>query len=227
MALRVRRLSHQFRQTSTATINNPATKPHTGRGHFAVLRRAKSIKKAGENERDFVLEDAERLENICAFAVFMGVGVEVAIVLASFWSLLSPLCEKLAYLLADIAIALGVYGEMRFGGAVGAVLKVRLAGALSEATYLRKPRRAISFCGAGQGRLCVTLRTQGSSNFPYNSARLVLWLFRLGSGPAGRHEIWLSALFHHIVRVVCIDEFDSPNLGVQARAPLARTPILQ
>ena len=106
-------------------ISTPASTAHSGRGPFAVLRRAKSIKSAGEAEREALLEDADRLETWAAYLVLGAIVLEAIV-----WA--SPLCPflfKLGNFIADAAVAIGVYGEMRFGHVVGDILRVRLAEA--------------------------------------------------------------------------------------------------
>lgn len=110
---------------------------------FAVLRRAKNVRNADESERELLLADAEKLENVCMWLVFGGIALEAVIVLASFGELFTSLGEKFAYLLADAAIAVGVYGKMRFGHVAGDILKLELAQGLREVKYLRSSRRAV------------------------------------------------------------------------------------
>ena len=141
-----------------------------------MLRRAQNVKNAGEYERESLREDAERLENICAWLVFIGIGVEAGIVLASFWSLLSSLQEKIAYFVADAAIGLGVYGEMRFGHVAGTVLRLNLGDALREVKYLRSSRRAV--LAGNETKFVAAISPFAGTNFD------------VGVPPPGFREAW-------------------------------------
>jgi hypothetical protein len=113
----------------SAPINKPAKTAHSGRGPFAVLRRAKSVKNASEIERDTLLDDAERIETCAAWLVLGAIVLEAVV----WMSPLSPSLFRLGNFTADAAVALGIYGEMRFGHVVADILKIRLVEALSNA----------------------------------------------------------------------------------------------
>ncbi len=106
-----------------------ATIAHSGRGPFAVLRRAKNIKNASEPERDALLEDAERIETWCAWFVLFAVALEAI----SWVSPISMWWFDAANFTADAIVGVGIYGEMRFGHVVGNILKIRLAEAVERA----------------------------------------------------------------------------------------------
>jgi hypothetical protein len=110
-------------------MSSPTNTAQRGRGPFAVLRRAKNIKNASEEERSALLEDAERIESWCAWLVLFAIVLEVVV-----W--ISPLCPflfKAGNALSDGAVAIGILGEMRFGQVVGNILKIVLAEAVERA----------------------------------------------------------------------------------------------
>jgi len=110
-------------------MSNPTSTAQMGRGPFAVLRRAKNVKNASEEERNVLLEDAERIEGWCAWLVLSAIVLEVVV-----W--ISPLCPflfKVGNALSDGAVAIGIYGEMRFGQIAGNILKIMLAEAVERA----------------------------------------------------------------------------------------------
>jgi hypothetical protein len=118
----------------SAPISSPANTAHSGRGPLAVLRRAKSVKNAAEAEREVLLEDAERIETWSAWLVLSAIVLE-----AVTWA--SPLCPflfKLGNFVADAAVAVGIYGEMRFGHVVADILKIRLAEAIERASAVQR-----------------------------------------------------------------------------------------
>lgn len=103
--------------------------PRGARGPFAVLRRAKNVKNANDAERNALLDDAERIETWCANLVLGAIVLEAAV-----W--ISPLCPflfKLGNFVSDAAVAIGIYGEMRFGHVAGDILKILLAEAVERA----------------------------------------------------------------------------------------------
>jgi hypothetical protein len=97
---------------------------------LAVLRRAKNVPNASDPERAALLEDAEKLENWCAYIVIGAVFLEGIIAISG----LCPWLERLADFLANSAVALGVLGELRFGNVAGTILKIQLADAADRAT---------------------------------------------------------------------------------------------
>jgi hypothetical protein len=110
-------------------ISNPPNRGQKGRGPLAVLRRAKNVKNANDVERNALLEDAERMETWCANLVLGAIVLEAVV-----W--ISPLCPflfKLGNFVADAAVAIGIYGEVRFGHVAGDILKMRLAEAIERA----------------------------------------------------------------------------------------------
>jgi len=111
-------------------MSNPANTPQKGRGPFAVLRRAKNVKNANDAERDALLSHAERIETWCANLVLAAIVLEAVV-----W--ISPVCPslfKLGNFIADAGVAIGIYGEVRFGHVAGNVLKMRLAEAIERAS---------------------------------------------------------------------------------------------
>lgn len=94
-----------------------------------MLRRAKNIKSADEPERDRLLTDAERLETWSAWLVLGAIVLEVIVWAYPF----SPPLFRFGNFAADAAVAIGIYGEMRFGHVVGDILKIRLAEAIERA----------------------------------------------------------------------------------------------
>jgi hypothetical protein len=105
-----------------------------------VLRRSRKLKDATETERDRLGVDAERLEDFCVLFVFIGIAFDAVVALASLLALLSPLGEKIAYLIANAAIVIGVYGEIRFGHIRGDILKLRLVEAIDHLGVLEIAR---------------------------------------------------------------------------------------
>jgi hypothetical protein len=115
-------------------MNNPANTAQIGRGPFAVLRRAKNVKNANDAERNALLDDAERIETWCANLVLGAIVLEAVV-----W--ISPLCPflfKLGNFVADAAVAIGIYGEVRFGHIAGDILKMRLAEAIERAAKIEQ-----------------------------------------------------------------------------------------
>ncbi|HUE63214.1 MAG TPA: hypothetical protein VMO78_02465 [Rhizomicrobium sp.] len=105
-----------------------------------MLRRARNLKNATDTERDRLRADAERLEDACVLLVFLGVALDAVVALASFLALLSPLGEKVAYLISNTAIAIGVYGVIRFGHVGGVILKLKLVEAIDHLGVLEIAR---------------------------------------------------------------------------------------
>jgi hypothetical protein len=111
-------------------MTNPASAAQSGRGVLAVLRRAKSVKNASDVERDALFNDAERIETWCANTVLGAIVLEAVV-----WiSPLGPFLFKLGNFVADAAVAIGIYGEVRFGHVAGNILKIRLAEANERAS---------------------------------------------------------------------------------------------
>lgn len=109
--------------------SNPPNTAQSGRGPFAVLRRAKNVKNASDLEQDALIDDAERIETWCANLVLGAIVLEAAV-----WiSPLSPFLFRLGNFVADAAVAIGIYGEVRFGHVAGGILKMRLASAVERA----------------------------------------------------------------------------------------------
>jgi len=118
-------------------MSSAANTNQIGRGPFAVLSRAKYIAYATERGRDRLLRDAERLENWAAGLVLGAIVLEAVV-----WiSPLSPLLFKLGNFAADAAVAVGIYGEMRFGHIVSDILKFRLAAANARAADAQEQLR--------------------------------------------------------------------------------------
>lgn len=110
-------------------MSNATRTAQIGGGPFAVLRRAKNIKNASDGERNALLGDSERIETWCATLVLGAIVLEAGV-----W--ISPLCPflfKLGNFIADAVVAIGIYGEMRFGHIAGDILKVLLAEATERA----------------------------------------------------------------------------------------------
>jgi hypothetical protein len=108
---------------------SPSGSAKSGWNPFGVLRRAKSTESADEAQRNALLEDAERIETFAARLVLSAIVLEAAT-----WVIpLSSLLFRLGNFVADAAVAIGIYGEMRFGHVVGHILKVRLAEANERA----------------------------------------------------------------------------------------------
>lgn len=111
-------------------MSSPTNTAQKGCGPFAVLRRAKNVKNASEVERNALRDDAERIETWSVNLVLGAIVLEAIV-----W--ISPLCPflfKLGNFLADAAVALGIYGEVRFGHVAGTVLKIQLAEATERAS---------------------------------------------------------------------------------------------
>jgi hypothetical protein len=116
----------------SAPISNPTNTAHSGRGPLAVLRRAKNIKNASEPDRAALRDNAERLENWAARLVLAAIVLEAVV-----WaSPLNPCLFKFGNFLADAAVAIGIYGEMRFGHVVADVLKISLAESIDARAEL-------------------------------------------------------------------------------------------
>jgi hypothetical protein len=99
-----------------------------------VLRRAKTVKNANETERTALLGDAERLETWAAYLVLGAIVLEAVV-----WA--SPLCPflfKFGNFIADAAVAIGIYGEMRFGHVVADILKILLTESIDARAELEK-----------------------------------------------------------------------------------------
>jgi hypothetical protein len=111
-------------------VNSPANTVKNGCGPLAVLRRAKNVKNASDTERNALLGCAERIETWCANLVLGAIVLEAVV-----W--VAPLCPslfKLGNFIADAAVAIGIYGEVRFGHIAGDILKMRLAEATERAS---------------------------------------------------------------------------------------------
>ena len=105
-----------------------------------MLRRARNLKDATETERDQLRKDAERLEDDCILLIFFGIALNAVFAFASLLALLPPVGEGIAYLLGSAAIAIGVYGEVRFGHIGTDILRLKLAEAIEHLGVLEIAR---------------------------------------------------------------------------------------
>jgi hypothetical protein len=129
---RISEYSHlkiQLRIFRTSPMSNPISTAQTARGLLAVLRRAKNVKNASDEERNALLEDAEQIEHQCAWLVLSAIVLEVV----TWISPLDPSFFKAGNAISDAFVAVGILGEMRFGQVVGNILKIVLAEAVERA----------------------------------------------------------------------------------------------
>ena len=110
-------------------MSSPTNTSQRGCVPFAVLRRAKNVKNATDAERSALLGDAERIETWCARLVLGAIVLEAVVWIAPLY----PFLFKLGNFIADAAVAIGIYGEVRFGHVAGDILKMRLAEAVEHA----------------------------------------------------------------------------------------------
>jgi uncharacterized membrane protein len=110
-------------------MSSPTNTAQKGCGPFAVLRRARNVKNAKDAERNALLDDAERIEAWCAWLVLGAIVLEVVVWIAP----LCPFLFKFGNAVSDGAVAIGIYGEMRFGHVVADILKILLAEAIERA----------------------------------------------------------------------------------------------
>jgi hypothetical protein len=111
-------------------MSSPTNTARKGCGPFSVLRRAKNVKNAAGAERNALLDDAERIEAWCAWLVLGAIALEVVVWIAP----LCPFLFKLGNAVSDGAVAIGIYGEMRFGHVVSDILKIHLEEAMQRAS---------------------------------------------------------------------------------------------
>ena len=105
-----------------------------------MLRRARNLKDTTDTERNRLRDDAERLEDDCILLIFLGIVLNVVIAFASLLALLPALGEGVAYLVGNAAIAIGVYGEMRFGHVGTDILRLKLVETIDHVGLLEIAR---------------------------------------------------------------------------------------
>ena len=165
-----------------------------------MLRRARSVKDATKTEREHLRADAGRLEDFCVLLIFLGIAFDAVAALASLLEVSSPLGEKFAYLVANTAIAIGVYGEIRFGHVGGDILKLKLVEAIDHLGVLEIARASAEerAAQAKEGTAELEARAAESEKQAHEmglkAVETELKMQRLSSPRVPDHEKFLIAL---------------------------------